>query len=378
MSNKKIKIVHIAQANGGIEVYLKMFFKYFNNKRYKNYVILSQQYINSKKEFEKLGVEVFIVDMCREISPINDIKSIVKIYSILNKIRPNIVYSHSSKAGGLGRIPAKLVGAKNIYNPHGWAFDMNISNIKKNIYIFVEKLLAWLTDEIIAISEYEKKVALKYKIVKENKISIIENAIDLEKFNKIYDTKEILNEIKFYKDDIIIGMIARISEQKSPMTFVNIAEKISKRNPKCKFIIVGDGDQRKEIEESVDEKGLKDRFFITGWVNDPYRYLSVFDIALLTSKWEGFGLVIPEYMAAKKPVIASNVGGISNIINHGENGYLVNDLDVNCFVKYIERIIENFNIKMKLIEKAYSETVLKYDFGRNIKQHEIIFENLNF
>lgn len=376
MSNKRIKVVHIAQANGGVEVYLKMFFKYFNSKEYKNYAILSQQYISSKKEFEKLGVEVFIIDMYREISPINDMKSIVKIYSILNKIKPNIVYSHSSKAGGLGRIPAKLVGAKNIYNPHGWAFDMNISNIKKKIYIYAEKLLSYLTDEIVSISKYEKDVAIKYKISNKNNINVIENAIDLEEFNKKYDTKNVLNEIKFHKDDIIIGMIARISEQKSPITFVNIAEKISKKNKKCKFIMVGDGDQKEEIENIIKEKKLESQFFITGWVDDPYKYLSIFNIALLTSKWEGFGLVIPEYMAARKPVIASNVGGITNIIVDGMNGFLIDNLDVDKFVEKIITIIENDEIRSKVIETAYNTVITKYDFKRVIKQHINIFETI--
>lgn len=375
MNNNKIKIVHIAQANGGVEIYLKMFFKYANNNKYDNYLILSEQYNKSKKYFENLGATVFIVKMNREVSLSKDLKAMFSIYKILRTIKPNIVYTHSSKAGGLGRIPAKLVRARNIYNPHGWAFDMNISNKKKTLFKFIEKVLGSFTEQVIAISDYEKCVAVDNNIIDDSKITIIENAIDLEKAKEEYDNTRILREINFNKDNIIIGMIARISEQKSPHTFVDIAIKLSNKYPKCRFLMVGDGDQRVEIEERIKSSNLESRFYITGWVDNPYEYLSIFDIALLTSKWEGFGLVIPEYMLAKKPIIASNVGGISNIIEDSKNGYLIDNLDVDKFVEKIESLIKDPKNKNVLIENAYTTVISKYDFRRVIKEHEFVFNN---
>lgn len=370
--NKK-KIVHIAQANGGVEVYLKMFFKYMDTDAYENYLILSQQYIGSKNYFEKIGIKVYIVDMQREISLKNDFKAMCNIYSILKKINPDIVYTHSSKAGGLGRIPAKIIGAINIYNPHGWAFDMNLSNKKRALFKYMEKFLGYFTDQVIAISQYEKDIAIKYNVLKEKKITVVENAIDLDNFNISYDSERIINELGWDKDSIIIGMIARISEQKSPHTFVDIAIKLSQQYPKCRFLMVGDGDQREEIENKIRENNLEFKFHITGWIDNPYQYLSVFDIALLTSKWEGFGMVIPEYMAAGKPVIASNVGGIANIIEDKKNGYIIDNLDVEQFVRKIQCIIEDENLKRSLIQSGYETAVLKYDFRRNIKEHMIVF-----
>jgi len=374
MNNKKMKIVHIAQANGGVEVYLKMFFKYINKDNYDNYIILSEQYNKSKEYFAALGVKVFIVNMKREISPNKDLKSMIKIYKIIRKIKPDIVYTHSSKAGGLGRIPAKLVGAKNIYNPHGWAFDMNISKKKRVIFKFVEKVLGYFTDKVVAISEYEKEAAINNNIIKPEKIVVIENAIDFDNINNYNNENDILKKLNWDNDSIIIGMVARISEQKSPHTFINIAIKLLKKQPKYRFIIVGDGEQRSEIEEKISQHGIEDKIYITGWVENPYMYLWNFDIAILTSKWEGFGLVIPEYMAAKKPVIASNVGGIKNIIENGKNGLLVDDLNVNEFVNKIEEVINNRDIRNKLINEGYETVKEKYNFKRNIKEHKELFD----
>lgn len=374
MNNKKMKIVHIAQANGGVEVYLKMFFKYINKDKYDNYLILSEQYKKSKIYFEKLGVKVFIVDMKREIYLDKDFKSMISIYKVLKDIKPDIVYTHSSKAGGLGRIPSKLVRAKNIYNPHGWAFDMNVSNKKRIIFKYVEKILGYFTDHIIAISEYEKERAINEKIISKNKISVIENAIDLERFSESYNSKELLDELNWSEDCIIIGMIARISEQKSPHTFVDIAVKLSQKYPQCRFLMVGDGEQEEEIKNKIKNNDLESKFYITGWVEDPYKYLDIFDVALLTSKWEGFGLVIPEYMAAGKPVVASNVGGIPNIIDDGINGYIIDDLDVNKFVDKIEVIINDEKVKYSLINLGLEKVKSKYDFSRNIAEHENVFD----
>lgn len=373
MDNKKIKIVHIAQANGGVEVYLKMFFKYIDKDIYDNYIILSEQYKKSSVYFEKLGVKVFIVDMNREINPIKDFKAMINIHKILKYIKPDIVYTHSSKAGGLGRIPSKLVGAKNIYNPHGWAFDMNVSTKKRILFKYFEKILGYFTDNIIAISEYEKDRAINERIVKNNKISVVENAIDLEKFKKKYDSKLLLDELNWSEDCIVIGMVARLAEQKSPSTFVDIAIKLAKKYPNCRFLMVGDGDQREEIENKIKNNNLETKFHITGWVDDPYKYLDIFDIALLTSRWEGFGLVIPEYMAASKPVVASNVGGIPNIIDNGINGFVIDDLDVNKFVEKIEIIINDEMLRESFINLALEKVKSKYDFNRNISEHVVVF-----
>lgn len=374
-TNKKIKIIHIAQAQGGVEKYLKMFFKYLPQEKYDNQLIVSKQYIDSKDYFEELGIKVHIVDMKREISVLDDLKAMFKIFEIIKIERPNIVYTHSSKAGGLGRIPAKLFKCKNIYNPHGWSFDMDVSKKKKIMFKIIEKYLTKITDNIIAISNYEKQVAINNNIDKD-KIVVIENGIDFENV-QLVNMKEIISgKLGWDKKDIIVGMVARVDKQKSPETFINIAELLIKERPDCKFIMVGDGEKRSEIEKMIKEKKLDKKIYITGWINNAEDYISAFDIALLTSKWEGFGLVIPEYMAHKKVVVASNVGGISNIIDHNETGFLVDDLNVKTFVKYILELLDNEENKNKIVKQAFKKAENKYDFKRVIHQHIEIYNKL--
>lgn len=373
----KKTIVHIAQSNGGVGRYLKNFFKYSRNEKYTNILIASQDYIDSVASLESLGVKVYIVEMCREISLRKDIQSMLDIGRILKKINPDIIYCHSSKAGVYGRVAALFFNIKSkcIYNPHGWSFDMKVSNLKKWIFILIEQLLSFLTDNIVAISNHEKEVALKYSIINRNKISVIENGIDLDFINQTVEGN-IISQIGWDKNDTIIGMVGRISEQKSPETFVKIAENIIQKIESSKFILVGDGEQRDIIENMIREKGLVNRFHITGWIENPEAYISIFDVALLTSKWEGFGLVIPEYMCLKIPVIASKVGGIADIIKNNETGYLVECQNIDEFAEAILELTTNKEKRKNIIDAAYDETITRFDFRRVVSQHTNLFKRL--
>ena len=373
MNKNKTKILHVAQSNGGVEEYLKMFMKYSDNDNYQNVLLVSQQYVRTKQVFNDLGVKVYIVEMQREINFVSDVKAMINIYKIIKKENPDIVYSHSSKAGALSRIPAKILKVTNIYNPHGWAFDMNINKIKKLIYKTIEKILAIITNKIIAISEYEKDVSIKNNIAPIEKIRLIKNAVDIDRIENTQRYDEIIDDLGWNKEDIIIGMVARITEQKSPETFVEIARKLIVKHNNVKFMLIGDGEKRKEIEQLIKLYDLDNKFYISGWVDNPIKYIKLFDFALLTSKWEGFGLVIPEYMAAKKVVIASNVGGITDIIDDKETGFLVDTVD--DYVRIISKLINDKNEMNRIAENAQRTAKGEYDFRRVIKQHNELFEN---
>lgn len=367
----KIKIMHIAQANGGVERYLSTFFETFNNERYKHCLIVSKEYKKNAQKFKNLNVRLYFVDMKRNINILKDIESSIEIYKIIKKENPQIVYTHSSKAGGLGRIPAKALGCINIYNPHGWAFDMNISILKKMIFKNIERMLANITDKIVAISDYEKQIAIENSICKKEKINLIENGINVKKIDKTRNLKKDLN----WQNKIIIGMVARISSQKSPETFIKIALELLKINDNFRFIIVGDGEERLNIEQKIKDENIEDKILITGWVDNPEEYIQNFDVALLTSAWEGFGLVIPEYMLYKKPVVASNVGGISNIIDNNIDGFLIDNLNVSEFIDKILLLIENLEKRNLIINNAFNKVINKYNFNRVVEQHIKVFED---
>lgn len=373
---RKIKILHITQSNCGIEEYLKMYFKYMDNERYE-FELICPQYEDMVRNITLLGVKVYIVDMKREISIYNDIKSFIKICKYIKMYKPDIIHAHSSKAGVLGRFAAYINKIPCIYTAHGWSFGMNISKLKKKFYASIERYCAKFTYKIINISEYEQKLALSYKIAPLEKLPIIYNGIDINRYETTAINKiEVLRELNIPEDSFIIGMVARLTKAKSPETFIKVAKIVSVKIPNSYFILVGDGELRQQVEEQIVNNNLQDKFLITGWTYEVEKYISLFDIALLTSKWEGFGLAITEYLAAGVPVIASNVGGITNIILDGYNGYLIEPDNINGFSEKILLVHDNFNIRDLIVNNGRLTVKTKFDINRVVSEHKIIYENI--
>ncbi len=235
---KKVKIVHIMQSAGGVAEYVKELIKNINKEKFENIIIVSNDYRNND-EILRLCDGYYFVDMIRNINLKKDLKSIFQIRKILKKEKPDIVYLHSSKAGAIGRL-ALLFNKKIkiLYNAHGWYFNADIGK-KKLIFQLIEKILAYKTDKIIAISNSEYKSALEKNICSNNKITLIENGIDVKKFSYSEDDRKQIRKKYGIKDEaIVIGIVGRISEQKDPLTSIRAANELIKENKKIYFMFV--------------------------------------------------------------------------------------------------------------------------------------------
>lgn len=372
---KKIRILHIAQSAGGVDRYIKMLLKYMNRDEFENIVVLSQDF--KKNEYEMIADVYETVEMQRSIG-LKDLKSIGNIRKIIRKYKPDILYVHSSKAGAIGRIANLGFHNKIIYNPHGWAFNMGISGQKKLLYKYIEKIQIPFTDKIICISESEKVTATSEKICKIQKLSLINNGIDLDEIENSLKIER--NCLGISKEAFVVGMVGRISKQKAPDIFVKAASLIKKSIPNAVFLIVGDeitnGDNEKQkIINMIENEGLTDSFIITGWVKNPVGYMKIFDVAVLLSRWEGFGLVLAEYMASGVPIVATAVDAIPFIIENNKNGILVNVDNEREVAEAVKIIKDDEILKKKLIkegkecvEKNYNVKRVAYETEKLIKE----------
>ncbi len=360
------KIIHICQSDiGGTTEYIYLLLKNLDKNKYEN-ILICPSSGNIQKKISELGIKIYILEMIREISFFKDFKDILQIRKIIKKEKPNILFLHSSKAGALGRIVG--IGIKNlkvIYNPHGWAFTMNCSEKKKRIYALIERFLSIFTYKIINISKDEYKKALERKIPEE-KMAIIENGINIEKYKEN-------KKIKFL-DKYVIGFVGRLSEQKNPLFLIEIAKELLKKEKNFLFYIVGDGELKEKFIKKICENKLENYFFLRGWSEKVEEDIRNFDVALMVSKWEGFGLVVCEYMATLKPVIAVNVGGVKNIIENNINGIMINEYSDKKFAEKILEIKNDNSLKEKLVEKAYKDVKEKYSIENEVKRIEEVLE----
>ena len=241
--------------------------------------------------------------------------------------------------------------------------------LKSLVYLLMEKCLSLLTDKIVCISEAEKESAEREHIAPKDKLELIPNGIDVSAVKNAIPKQR--SELGIPDEAFVVGMIGRLSPQKAPDVFIHAAKLIHDSIPDSAFIIVGDGEEREAVESFARENGLN--LYVTGWTNTPYSYLKVFDVALLLSRWEGFGLAIVEYMAAEKNVVASRVDAIPTLIDDGTDGLLteVDDPEgVRDKVIWLYNHPEEARIMKK---KALEKVIENYDISRVVEQHADLF-----
>lgn len=377
VTDNKIRVIHILQSAGGVAEYLKDLLNYIDKSKYENIIIVSNDYKSQEETLSKKCDKIFYVDMVREIEPKKDFSAIIKIRKIIKQEKPDILYLHSSKAGALGRIATFFNRKiKVIYNAHGWYFNADIGKKKKILFQLIERILAYRTDKIIAISKSEYDSAIKEGICKEKKLVLIENGIDIDKYSD-YETyrEDTRKRYGIKENDIVVGIVGRVSEQKDPITSIKAAAEIIKQNKDIYFMFVGSGDLEKEILNIAKENNIESNVFITGWVENVKEYISAFDIALLPSKWEGFGLAIVEYMICKKPIITTKAGGISNILDKSDSAFFIERENHKDIVNSVYNILSNENID-KMIERNYQECKEKFSIRRVAKQTETLINEL--
>lgn len=370
MRKNKIRILHVAQAAGGVDRYIRMLLKYLDKEKFENILVCSQDF--HEEDYRGLVDSFEQVEMIRAIGG-NDLKAIKEVRTLIKKYNPDIVYAHSSKAGAIARIAD--IGLKNhcVYNPHGWAFNMRCSAKKKAIYTMIEKIAAPFCDKIICISDAEKQSALDKKICKEDKLQVIFNGVDIEAYESGEHGAIKRKDLNIPEDAFVVGMVGRMSPQKAPDVFVKMAKQVKDEVPNAHFIIVGNGNQEDEIRKYAEDNGFSNSLHITGWVDNPMSYVELFDVL---SRWEGFGLALPEYMMAGKPIVASRVDAIPNIIRNGENGLLVEVDDDIGASNAVLRIYQEKELKDKLVLQGLEDVHNRFNARRVSEEHGILFENM--
>lgn len=373
--DKKITVLHIAECAGGVERYLRMLLPRLKERGFRQFFICSFNYDPAIYRDMVDGVEQ--ADLRQTFSPFQIIRRTRSIRESIRRIRPDIVYCHSSFAGGLGRLAARGLPCKVVYNPHGWAFNMQGPALKRRAYRLAERMLARCTTRIIAISFFEKLSAVENRIAGSEKIKVIFNGIDIAGTSGgLCGGDRLRQELGIPADAYVIGMVGRISPQKAPDVFVRAAALVKRRIGNARFVIVGDGDGRGMVERLIAAEGLEDCVTITGWTDRPWRYAGIFDQACLLSRWEGFGLVLAEYMALGKPVVATEVDAIPDLVIDGINGILVPRDDAEKAAEAMLRLHDDPALCRELVRAGRERVAVLYDIDRVAAEHESLFVNI--
>lgn len=383
MIQKKIKILRIiARLNvGGPAVHTILLTDALNGGRFESTLVAGQVEKTEKDMLyfarQKKVIPIIIPELGRKIHPLRDLMALCKIYNLIRRERPFVVHTHTAKAGAIGRVAAILAGVPvRIHTFHGHIFEGYFNRFYVSAFLFVERVLALFTKYIIVVSEAQKnEIAERYKVAKPNKIRVIPLGLELERFFSIQmHNGKLRSKMNIREDFAVIGIIGRLVPVKNHRMFLDAVKQFSicsDTKVKAKFLVIGDGEERKQLEEYARILGIDGNVIFCGWREDMAEVYSDLDIVVLTSLNEGTPLVLIEALAAGRPVVATNVGGIGDVVEDGVNGYLVPSGDVNNFSHRLADLVgdpqkrHGFGLKGREIVRAkFSKERLIEDMER--------------
>ncbi|MCA0456619.1 MAG: glycosyltransferase family 4 protein [Chloroflexi bacterium] len=269
---------------------------------------------------------IIIPELGRSLSPIRDIRTLWKVYQLIRQEKPDVIHTHAAKAGFVGRVAAWLAGVPVIVHTfHGHVFRGYFSPTKTQFFIVLERLTARMSDTVITLSDgLRRELAEEYHITRKGRITVLPLGLDLkyltEMPRKTGDFRKAYN-IPF--DAPLVGIVGRITPIKNHPLFLQAALKIREQLPNARFAIVGDGETRAETEALVDQLGLREAVIFTGWQKDMGKVYSDLDVLVISSVNEGTPVTVIEALAAGCPVVATAVGGLPDLLDHGKLGKLV-------------------------------------------------------
>ncbi|MDX1412978.1 MAG: glycosyltransferase family 4 protein [Candidatus Promineifilaceae bacterium] len=274
--------------------------------------------------YERLIPVKIIPSLTNHINPIHNLKALLELRTVIVEGEFDIVHTHSSVAGVIGRLAAISAQVPVIvHHVHGWGLRKGMSFPVRTLYLKLEQLCARISDRLIAVSRPTIQKGLDHKICAVDKFTLIYNGIPLERFRQSIDEKELRLELGLHPDHKIVGMIGRLDQQKNPLDLIRSAAIVCQERSNVQFIIAGEGVLRPQCEALIQELQLQDKFFLLGFRNDVEKIMPVLTLTAMSSLWEGLPVVFQESMSAGKPIVANDVDGASDVIVNGETGFLV-------------------------------------------------------
>jgi glycosyltransferase involved in cell wall biosynthesis len=333
-------------------------------------------------DVKKRGIEVIdLPSLVRRISPLNDIKAFFAIYSLFCHLKPDIVHTHTSKAGILGRLAAWMARIPIIiHTPHGHVFYGHFARSLSRIFLHIEKLLGRITHHQIALTPEESNDYLRLRVSKPSNTSVIHSGVDVHRF--ISGAKQRTRkrkELGISPDSLVIGYVGWLIPIKGVTYLVRAMANIAEKYPKSILVLVGKGDEKGEeeikLKEQVGNLGLRDKVHFLGWRSDVDKIMGCFDIFVLPSLNEGMGRVLVEAMAAGLPIVASRVGGIPDLVKNGQNGLLLPPEDAIALEKAISSLLEDKK-KRKRMGQAGTKMCRHYSTGAMVEQIDDLYIEL--
>jgi glycosyltransferase involved in cell wall biosynthesis len=329
----------------------------------------------AREHAAELGVDVVTVpSLARAINPVLDVRAALDLRRIFRSWRPDVVHTHSSKAGIVGRWGARRERVPVVvHSVHGWSFHDHMPRWNRALYVRLERLTAKGTDRIVTVSTLDRDKGLSARIGSPEQYVTIPPLNDLRRFfDAAGDRVAARARLGLPVDAPVVGTVGRLSEQKDPLTFIRAAARIAEQLPEARFVMVGDGPLRGAAKLLATELQLGHRLVLTGVRRDVPEIVPAFDVFLLASLWEGMPMVIPQAMASGVAVVASTADGNREIVHDGENGLLAPSGSPDALAERALRLLRDASLSGR-VAAAGRLTAPLFDLERTVPELERLY-----
>ena len=319
------------------------------------------------------GVDVTVIPMVRNISPVRDTVAFTRILDLLKQRSFDIVHTHSSKAGFLGRLAARLARVPaTVHSPHVFAFQMDVHPAVRSLYFRLEKLVASRTDRFICVCANEKQIAVDAGLASPEKFTVIPNGIS----GPASGTTASAPDLGFGPNHVIIGTVGRLTRQKGLVNLVCAAKSVIDHVPQARFILVGTGELKARLESLIHELSLDGKVRIIDVKDGFESFYPLIDIFVLPSVWEGMPYALLEAMSHSNAIVATRVGGVPEAVHDGKSGLLVPPADPAALAIALVRLARDPDLRAGLGKNAKESAAANFSLERMVRQTEDLYHRL--
>lgn len=324
------------------------------------------------QRMRETGLSVVVIDMVRHISPIADCLSFIRILTYLKHHDFDIAHTHSSKAGFLGRIAARLAGVPRIlHTAHVFPFQIPASTLCVSIYRMLERFAGRFCDILICVSRSELVAAKEANISDSDKLVLVENGISLQPDTRA-DGSALRTTLKIPHNHLVIGTVGRLCQQKGQEHFIHSASHIAKLHKDITFVIVGDGEDRERLQALTRESSLTDRCLFLGTRSDMPSVYDMMDIFVLPSLWEALPYSLLEAMSSGTPIVATTVGDVADVVQD-EAAILVSPGDESDLTNAISKLVTNPELRRRMGHAATEVVRARYQIAAMLEKTEALY-----
>ena len=329
-------------------------------------------------EADRRGVRVEVVpSLARRVNPVRDVRALAELVLLFRRERPDVVHTHSSKAGLVGRLAARIARVPVVaHTVHGWSFHEGMSPVVRVVAVALERTAARWTWPLVVVADADAEIGLGAGIGQPHQYAVVRSAIDVEGLRRAAGSRAAARAALGLPEGVpVVGTVTRLCRQKDPETLLRAARLVVELQPDARFVVVGDGPRRPQVERRLDELGLRDHVTLLGRRSDVDVLLPGFDAFVLSSRWEGLPRVVVEAMAVGVPVVSTDVGGIAEAVEDQVSGLLVPAGDHVALGNALVRVLTEPGLGERLRAVA-SGRVDEFDVHRMVDRLDDLYSGL--